>query len=233
MVSNGIENEGDSTLNRDNALAAAREQFEAPIWSLIEQLETTLAGLAKVAHVDMNDLRAVGSVLNSALPDAANAAGLSKHGLSVAHCEFGRSNKLTGALTVDGNRYTVSFELHLCGPQGGTSKVVHQFVGYDIEEEPTFPGFEVEAPPDILAFVACHLGGTGVSVARAYFKFADKVDQRKIEIHRNIPPMTAGVPQTGPVDAPTGTKLKLKNARGEKETHGSKADKREDAASSS
>lgn len=203
------------------------------MWKLIEQLERTLVDLAKVAHASVTDLRAVGSVLNSALPDAAIAAGLADYGLEVVHCKDGQSNKVSGSLLVDGSEYTTSFELHLSGPRGGTSKAAHQFAGYDIESEPTFPGFEVEAPADLLFFVACHLSGAGVSVDRAHLKFADNIDQRKIEIHRDVPPMAAVALYAGPVDGPAGAKLRLKTIEGEKTQDGSKADKRGDAASSS
>lgn len=225
--------EGDSDLNRDNALLAAREQFEAPIWALIGELEGTLADFAKVRHVDLGDPRATGSVLNGALADAAAAASLSDHGLSVDYCENGQSNKITGTLLIEGKNYTVCFELHLAGPRGGTSKAAHQFAAYDIEREPTLPGFEVEAPSDLLFFIACHLSGTGASVARAYLKFADKVDQRKIEIHRESASEATGVAEPAPVDGPSGTKVTLKKARGDEFKHGSETDKRGDAASSS
>ncbi len=220
-------------MNRDNALIAARERFEAPIWALIGELEGTLADLAKVRHVDLGDPRATGSVLNGALPDAAAAANLSDHGLTVDYCENGQSNKLTGDVKIEGKDCTVSFELHLAGPRGGTSKAAHQFAAYDIESEPTLPGFEVEAPSDLLFFIACHLSGTGASVARAFLKFADKIDQRKIEIHRELPPEATGVVETAPVDGPSGTKVTLKRGKGDEFKHGSKTDKRGDAASSS
>lgn len=224
---------GDSVLNRDTALQAAREHLEVPVWGLLSQLEATLADLAKVRHVNLSDPRAIGSVLNSALSDAAVAAKISDHGLEVAYCENGQSNKLTGHLTIEGKKYSVSLELHLAGPRGGTSKKAHQFAAYDIEGEPTFPGFEIEAPSDLLFFVACHLSGTGASISSAFIKFADKIDQRKIEIHRDIPPMTAGIAETGPVDGPSGTKMTLKKPKGEESGNGSKTDKRGDAASSS
>jgi len=232
-VQHRVTAEDDSSLDRDSALQAVRQRFEPAIWSLLGQLEVTLGGLAKVKHVDLNDPRAVGSVLNSTLPDAANAAKLSDHGLEVVYCENGRSNKVSGSLIVGGKERTASFELHLSGPRGGTSKSAHQFASYDIEGEPTFPGFEMDAPPELLFFVACHLNGTGVSIGRAYLKFADNVDQRKIEIHREVPPMAAGAEVAGPVDGPSGTKLKLKKRVGDKDENGGKADKRGDAASSS
>lgn len=225
--------EGDSDLNRDNALLAARERFEAPIWALICELEGTLADLAKVRHVDLGDPRATGSVLNGALTDAAAAAKLSDHGLAINYCENGQSNKITGDLEIDGKDFTVCFELHLAGPRGGTSKAAHQFAAYDIESEPTLPGFEVEAPSDLLFFIACHLSGTGASVARAFLKFADKVDQRKIEIHRELPAEATGVAEPAPIDGPSGTKMTLKKGRGDESKHGGKTDKRGDAASSS
>lgn len=225
--------EGDSVLNRDTALHAARERFEAPLWALIEQLEVTLSDFSNVRHVSLGDPRATGSVLNGALTDAAAAANLSDHGLSVSYCENGQSNKLTGTVKIEGKDYAVSFELHLAGPRGGTSKAAHQFAAYDIEKEPTLPGFEIAAPSDLLLFVACHLSGTGASVARAFLKFADKVDQRKIEIHRELPTEATGAVESGPVEGPSGTKLTLKKAKGDEFKHGSETDKRGDAASSS
>lgn len=225
--------EGESQLDRDNALQTARGRFEAPIWALLGQLEHTLTDFAKVQHIDLTDLRAVGSVLNSALPDAANTASVADHGLEVAHCRNGQSNKVAGTITLDGDDYRISFELHLCGPRGGTSKAAHQFAGYDIEQEPTFPGFKLEAPPDMLLFVACHLSGTGATIERAYLKFADGVDQRKIEIHRDIPTAMASAAVDAPVEGPAGAKLTIKKPMGDQEQDGSKADKRGDAASSS
>lgn len=225
--------EGDSGLNRDIALLAARERFEGPIWALIGELEGTLADFARVRHVELGDPRATGSVLNGALPGAAAAVNLSDHGLVINYCENGQSNKITGALGIEGKEFTVSFELHLAGPRGGTSKAAHQFAAYDIESEPTLPGFEVEAPSDLLFFIACHLSGTGASVSRAYLKFADKIDQRKIEIHRELPSEAAGMMEPAPVDGPLGTKVSLKKGRGDEFKHGSETDKRGDAASSS
>lgn len=220
-------------MSRDSVLQAARERFETPIWALLGQLENTLADFAKVQHIDMSDLRAVGSVLNSALPDAADAAGFTDHGLEVVHCRNGQSNKVAGTITLGDEDHQVSFELHLCGPRGGTSKMAHQFAGYDIEQEPTFPGFELDAPPDMLLFIACHLSGTGMTITRAYLKFADGVDQRKIEIHRDISTTTAGVIADAPVEGPAGAKLTIKKPKGDQEQDGGKADKRGDAASSS
>lgn len=225
--------EGDSHLNRDNALLAARERFEAPIWALIGELEGTLADFAKVRHVSLGDPRATGSVLNGALTEAAAAAKLNDRGLSINYCENGQSNKIFGELVIDGKVFTVCFELHLAGPRGGTSKAAHQFAAYDIESEPTLPGFEVEAPSDLLFFIACHLSGTRASVARAFLKFADKVDQRKIEIHRELPGEATGAEETGPIDGPRGTKLSLKKEKGDEFNNGGKTDKRGDAASSS
>lgn len=220
-------------MNRDNALLAAREQFEGPIWALISELEGTLADFARVRYVDLGNPRATGSVLNGALTEAAAAAKLSDQGLNINYCENGQSNKIFGELKIDGKNFTVCFELHLAGPRGGTSKAAHQFAAYDIESEPTLPGFEVEAPSDLLFFIACHLSGTGASVARVFLKFADKVDQRKIEIHRELPGEATGVAEPAPIDGPSGTKLSLKKEKGDEFNHGGKTDKRGDAASSS
>lgn len=220
-------------MDRDTALQAARERFEQPIWALLGKLETTLGGLAGVEHIDLGDARAVGSVLNCALPDAAIAAGFDDEGLAVAYCQNGQSNKVTGTITLSGEDHDVSFEMHLCGPRGGTSKSSHQFAGYDIESEPTFPGFEVEAPRSMLLFIACFLSGTGVRFERAFLKFADGVDQRKVEIFRDVHPGAAGVATGGPAEGPEGAKLKVKKPEGEKEQNGSETYQRGDAASSS
>lgn len=219
-------------MDRDIALHAVRERFETLVWSLLEQLEQTLGDFNKVKHVDPTDLRAVGSALNAALASAADAIGLHNHGLEVVYCRNGQSNKLSGAIEFADGDHNVSFELHLSGPRGGTSKSAHQFAGNDIEQEPSFPGFEIEAPPDLLFFVACHLAPTGMSIARAFLKFADGVDQRKIEIHRSIKDSGAVSVAGGPVDGLIGSKL-IKKQTGEQEQNGSKTAKRGDAASSS
>jgi hypothetical protein len=216
-------------LDRETALQSARQLFEGPIWALIRELEATLVDLARVRHIDVTDLRAVGSVLNSALADAAIAASLCDHGLKIAFVKDGQSSKITGS--IDGGR-TVSFELHLSGPRGGTSKTAHQFAGRDVEREPSFPGFAEEAPAELLFFIACHLSGTGVSVAKCFIKFADGVDQRMIEIHRAMPASAAGVVVDAPVDGPTGAKLTIKGQKGEKTGNGSTSDQRGDAAPS-
>jgi len=192
-----------------------------------------LSGLASVEHIDLGDARAVGSVLNCALPDAATAAGFGNEGLEVAYCQNGQSNKVTGTIALSGEDHEVSFEMHLCGPRGGTSKSSHQFAGYDIESEPNFPGFEVEAPPSLLLFIACFLSGTRVRFERAFLKFADGVDQRKIEIFRDMRPGVAGVADGGPAELPEGAKLKLKKTEGNKEQDGGETYQRGDAASSS
>lgn len=220
-------------MDRDTALQAARERFEQPIWALLGKLEATLGGLAAVEHVDLGDARAVGSVLNCALTDAAAAANLDGEGLAVAYCPNGQSNKITGSIALSDEDHEVSFEMHLCGPRGGTSKSSHQFAGYDIEREPTFPGFEVEAPPSLLLFIACFLSGTGVRFERAFLKFADGVDQRKIEIFRDAHSAEGGADKGDPAEGPKGPTLKVKKLEGEKEENGSKTDKRGDAASSS
>jgi len=229
---------GGSTLDRDAALQVARERFEAPLWALLGQLETTLADLGRVKHINISDPRAVGSVLNSALSDAAFAVSLAEHGLEVTHVSDGRSNKLTGSLDIDGGERIVSFELHLSGPRGGTSKSSHQFARSDfsvcdIEEQRSLFPYNVDAPDQLLFFIACHLSGTGVSVARAFLKFADGVDQRMIEIHRAAPILAAGMVEDAPIDEPAGAKLTVKKPKGEKTENGSTTDKRRDAASSS
>lgn len=220
-------------LDRDTALQAARERFEQPIWDLLGRLETTLTGLAGVEHMDLGDARAVGSVLNCALPDAASAANLEADDLAIAYCQNGQSNKITGTIALSGDDHNVSFEMHLCGPRGGTSKSSHQFAGYDIEREPKFPGFDVEAPPSLLLFIACFLNGTGVRFERVFLKFADGVDQRKIEIFRDIFPEVAGAADSSPAEGPEGAKLRVKKPEGEKEEDGSETNQRGDAASSS
>lgn len=220
-------------MDRDGALQAVREQFEPPIWALIEQLESTLSDLTRVRHINLSDSRAVGSVLNSALSDAAIAAQLSDYGLSVRYFRDGQSNKITGSLQLAGKEHPVSFELHLSGPRGGTSKMAHQFVDWDVERAPSLPGFEIEAPAGLLLFIACHLSGAGARVAQAFLKFADGIDQRKIEIHRVAPPETAAVVEAAPMEGPSGAKLRIKKPRGDQIENGSSTDKRRDAASSS
>lgn len=217
-------------MDRDAALQASREHFEKPIWALLRALEATLDGLAAVKHVDLSDTRAVGSVLNSALGSAADASGIGEYQLEVAYCRNGQSNKITGAIALKGEEHTVSFELHLCGPRGGTSKSSHQFAGYDIEQEPSFPGFEVEAPPSLLFFIACFLSGTGVRFEKVFLKFADGVDQNKIELYRGAQHSGVSDPKIGPAEGPAGAKLTIKKIEGEKEQNGSEAHKRRDAA---
>lgn len=225
-------------MDRDLALQSARERFEPALWALIEQLEVTLAGLSRVPFVDIADPRGVGSVLNGALRDASSEAGLTTHGMEVVHVTDGRSNKVTGSLDHDGTEYAVSFELHLCGPRGGTSKSTHQNAGCDfalcdIEEQPSLIPYDVDAPDQLLFFLACFLSGTGVKVSKAFIRFADGVDKRMIEIHRPVEAVSGAGIDSGPVDGPVGTKLKIKKTVGEQEENGSKTDQRGDAASSS
>lgn len=220
-------------MDRDSALHALRERYSDPVWALIGQLEVTLSDYSKVTHADLSDPRALGSILNSALPEAAIAAGIHEHGLEVRYCPNGRSNKLSGTFRSGDLVYGVSFELHLSGPQGGTSKAAHQFAEHDVETAPLFAGFAEAAPSDLLLFLACHLSGTGASVARVFFKFADKVDQRKIEIHRSALPMRAGIAETNPADGQVGSKLTIKRPKEDQTENGSASDKRGDAASSS
>lgn len=217
-------------MNRDAALQASRECFEQPIWALLGALEVTLGGLAAVTHVDLSDARAVGSVLNSALGSAADASGIDQDLLGVAYCRSGQSNKLTGSITLEGEEHTVSFELHLCGPRGGTSKSSHQFSGYDIEGEPTFPGFEIDAPPSLLFFIACFLSGTSVRFEKVFLKFADGIDQSKIELYRGAQQSTVADENVGPTEGPEGAKLTVKKVEGEKEEDGSEAYQWRDAA---
>lgn len=216
-------------MDREVALQAVRERFEQPVWDLIQQLEVTLSDLARVTHIDLSDPRAVGSVLNSALPDAAIAANLSDYGLTVAYFKDGQSNKVTASL----DDKSVSFELHLCGPRGGTSKVSHQFAGKDIEREPSLPGFVVEAPPGLLFFIGLYLRATGAAVEKAFLKFADGVDQRMIEIHRPAHDVSDGIVADAPLDGPAGSKFKIKTTKGEDQENGSTSNKRGNAAPSS
>lgn len=222
-------------MDRDTALHTTRERFEPAMWALIDELERTLKGMASVPHVDMMDLRAVGSVLNCALPEA--AAEFSRHGLEIAHFNDGKSNKIAGSIEVDGVERPVNIELHLSGPKGGTSKSMHQLAGCviepgcDIDREPSLPGLVIDAPPDLLFFLACHLSPTGVSVARSFFKFADGVDQRMIELHRPVSTNKAGNASDPSVHEPKGAKLRIKKPKGEKEENGSATNKRGDAAS--
>ncbi|MFT4015234.1 MAG: hypothetical protein QM682_17965 [Paracoccus sp. (in: a-proteobacteria)] len=220
-------------------MQSARERFEPPLWALIEQLEATLAGLSRVPFVDISDPRGVGSVLNGALRDAATEADLVAHDMEVVHIADGRSNKVIARLTHEGVEHDVSFELHLCGPRGGTSKSTHQNAGCDfticdIEEQPSLIPYNVPAPDRLLFFLACSLSGTGMKVAKAFIRFADGVDKRMIEIHRPAKSTTEAITGGYPVvDGPVGSKLKIKKPMGEQDENGSKTDKRGDAASSS
>lgn len=216
-------------MDRDYALQAARARYEVPVWALIEQLEETLKDLARVKYIDVTDARAVGSVINSALSEAALAADLPDAGLDVVYVRDGRSNKINAFL--EGKK--VSFELHLCGPRGGTTKSSHQFAGHDIEREPSLPGFVIETSAELLFFIGLHLTGTGTSIARAYFKFADGVDQRMIEIHRASPMSLPSTVDGKPMDGPSGTKMTIKKTKGEQTENGSTTDQRGDAAPSS
>lgn len=224
---------GESKVDRDNILRAARDCFEGGIWALLTELEKTLAGLARAEHVDLSDLRAVGSVLNSALMDAAETASVCDLGLRVVHVRNGRSNKIEGVVEFDGRVSRVSFELHLCGPQGGTSKEAHQFAGFDIEAEPTLPGFRTEAPEDVLLFVACNVSGSGTRISRAFLKFADGVDRRKIELHRDIPAAGGLAVHVVPLEKPVGPKITIRKPKGKEAQDGSKTAQWGDAASSS
>lgn len=230
---------GESLLDRDSALQSARERFEPPLWALIEQLEATLAGLSRVPFVDITDPRGVGSVLNGALRDAATEAGLATHDMDVVHVADGRSNKVIARLIHEGVEHDVSFELHLCGPRGGTSKSTHQnascdFTVCDIEEQPSLIHYDVPAPNQLLFFLACFLSGTGVKVAKAFIRFADGVDKRMIEIHRPAKSAAeSGKSEDPVVDGPVGSKLTIKKPMGEQDKNGSKTDKRGNAASSS
>ena len=114
-------------MNRDNALQAARDQLEASIWDLLSELENSLASLASVPHMNIECPRAIGSVLNSALPAAAQEAGIEKDGLEVKYCRNGQCNKISGHVKSGGETFPVSLELHLSGPRGGTTKSKHQF----------------------------------------------------------------------------------------------------------
>ncbi|AXT35618.1 hypothetical protein D1820_11885 [Phaeobacter sp. LSS9] len=219
-------------------MQATREQLEAPVWDLIEELEKSLVSFAKTPHVDIGCPRAVGSALNCALPSAALAADLDGHGLEVTYCRSGQCNKLTGEIQISGQTFKVSLELHLSGPRGGTTKKKHQFAKSDvsvcdIEQQPLLIDYDVEAPDRLLFFVACHLSGTGVSVARACFKFADGIDQRMLEIHRPVEKTVAATEDRGPDEGPLGTIMKVKKPEGEKKEDGIETNKRGDAASSS
>lgn len=223
-------------MDRDRILQSVRERYEEPVWRLISELEQTLRDLGRVEHIDLGNQRSNGSVLNSALESAAISADLESVGLAVAHYRRGDSNKLSGSVELEDGQHDVSFELHLCGPKGGTSKASHQLAGYDIESEPALPGLpglEMETASPILLYLACHLAPTGASVARAFFKFADGTDQRKIEIHRSTPVTTTGSIRSDAVEGAAGTKLRFKKLKGEEVQDGSKTAKRGDAASSS
>lgn len=226
-------------MDRDAALLSARERFEPTLWALIEQLEATLAGLSRVPFVDMTDLRGVGSVLNGALRDAAIDAELGAHDMEVVHFTDGRSNKVVARLPLDEVVHDVSFELHLCGPRGGTSKSTHQNAGCDfsvcdIEEQPSLIPYSVPAPGQLLFFLACYLSGTGVRIAKAFIRFADGVDRRMVEIHRPAALTSGAADASDPAQyVPVGARIKIKKPMGEQEENGGKTDQRGDAASSS
>lgn len=171
--------------------------------------------------------------MNAALAGAALAANLSSDELEVIHCRSGQSRKLVGTMHLDGEAYSVVFELHQCGPEGGTSKAEHEYAGDVIEDEPPLPGFEEEAPEALLLFVACHLSAARTKIARAFLKFADGVDKKRIEIFRDAQPAASAGSVVSPAGEPEGSKLSLVNSGKEREKNGGKTDKRGDAASSS
>lgn len=221
-------------MDREAILRLVRDRYEIPIWSLLRELEGVLREYAQVKHVNITDQRAVGSTLNCALMDAAVSAKLADYGLAIVYCQNGRSNKISGRLQVGGHEYTVSMELHLAGPKGGTSKSAHQFAGSDIDLVWTLPGIETTAPDELLFFVACHLDITGVSVSRTYLKYADGVDQRSVQLQRPLEGTAA--PDVGSVkhvEGPAGTRLVMKQTKGEQNENGITTDQRRDAASSS
>jgi hypothetical protein len=222
-----------SRLDRDSALQMAREQFEIPLWFLAAELEKTLTGFASVPFVNADDQRALGSLLNCALPRAADSAKIQTAGLQIVYCKEGQSNKVVGKTVVEGKLIDVNIEFHLSGPRGGTAKVAHQFAGFDIEREPTLFGTEIAATSALLLFAACHLNPTGMSIERLYLKFADNVDHRMIEIHRPKPYESIDIVDIGSPIGLVGTKLKLKKLNGDEVENGGQADKWGDAAPSS
>ncbi|WP_432256042.1 hypothetical protein [Limimaricola sp. AA108-03] len=223
-------------MDRDNALHTARELFEPALWALLNELEkATLADLARVQHMDLVNSRAIGSVLNGALPAAAAAVELEDRGLEVSYVKDGHCNKLSGTITFEGEERNVSFELHLSGPKGGTSKSSHQYAKCDfqvcdIEEQSSLFPYDVEAPKDLLFFVACHLSGTGASIARAFIKFADGIDQRMLETHRPLTDARIEREATTKTDQRVGAKLKLKESKRKEKENGSTTNQWRDAA---
>lgn len=213
-------------LDRDSALQAVRSKYEIPIWKLLCELEKSLGEFALVTHVNVSDSRAVGSMLNCALKSAVAECVSVEDDLSVQYFKKGHSYKLSGAVEVDQRVVGVSFELHLCDPLGGTSKPSHQFAEFDVEAQPTFPGFEVDAPEDLLLFIACNLSVTGSRFTKAYFKYADGIDRRQIEIHRTHESVITPIAEEIPVREAVRSTITLKKKAGAKENDGSEADQR-------
>ena len=89
-------------MKRDNALRAARDQMEEPIWELLNVLKNTMKSFANVPHVNIECRRAMGSVLNSALPAAAIESRLEDKGFQIKYYSKGRCNKISGYVTIEG-----------------------------------------------------------------------------------------------------------------------------------
>ena len=220
-------------MNRTDILIAIREYLEPELWTLVAEIEKTLRGLIKVEHFDCEDSTAVGAAVHSALPSACRLLPEGRSKLSCAQYEIGPSNKLTAKVQVQGTPRRVSIELHNSGPRGGTSKAKHQFAEPDIENEPGLPGLDIEAPADILLFLAYSLTPTKASVDRLHLMFADGIDRKKITLHRPADLQSEG-DLAAPADTGTrGTTVKVKAPDpGERDSHAWPPTKRGDAPSS-
>ena len=223
-------------MKRDKILQTARDQLEEPIFKLFDILENTMESFANVPHVDTECRRSMGSVLNAALPSAAKESGLENKDIQIKYCSKGRCNKISGHLITEGKKIPINMEIHLCGARGGTMKKKHQFAfskpeTCDVDREPSLFDIDMDAPNDLLFFIAYYLNGTNTSVSRVYLKFADGVDQRMVEMHRPVEEKTKVSSEDGPDQGPHGTMLKIKKPDGDKKNV--KTDKSGNAASGS
>lgn len=221
-------------MDRDEVLHAAGASMREPVWALMTQLELTLGGLSAAPHFDLGDPAAVASAIHAALPQAAIEAGLTAHGFCVRSCEVGPANKICGGVVIGGQKLELSLELHLADRRGRTRKNCHQFAGLGVEGAPYFPGFELDAPPSLLFFLAYQLGPTGTRIERVHLVFADGVDRKMIELHREFVDTAAA--HTAPAEAAeaaVGSKIKVRQrAKGDGADDGREADQRGNAAPS-
>ncbi len=171
-------------MDRRQMLECARDEFEIPLWRLVEQLERCLASLAAVPHFDSNDPTAVGAAIHSALPSALADSGLEEKGFALERYAQGPCYKLVSSVGATNPKRSASIELHFAGPQGGTSKSAHQFANQGDDKGQPLPGFELAAPKALLFFLAYHLTPTKTKVGELFLMFADSVDRQKIKLQR-------------------------------------------------